>query len=165
MYNFLSKNGQMLAFGLGVVFIIIFLMMVVPNVGDLNFETMTDQEKYDTTLFNFGIGAAGWLARLCGLAILGFGIYHIVSNPKGAMKGIIGVLLLAGLAFMLYSMASGEADHPVIQGALDKYADSAEGREITPENLKFISASGENGSDHDWWCFCSTNCDGCYESL
>lgn len=141
MYNFLAKNGQVVAFGLGVVLIGIFLLMSVPQAGGYYFETMSDEEIYKVDIFNFGIRAAIALAVLCAAAMLLFGLYHIATNPKGSIKGIIGVAVLVILFFILYSSTSGEPDHPTIVGAVEKYEDSAEGRVITPGNLKFIGAA------------------------
>ncbi|MEL6355761.1 MAG: hypothetical protein AAFQ37_02395 [Bacteroidota bacterium] len=141
MYAFMSKYGQALAFGLGVLITIIFLGSAI---GSDTIETIgpsvEDTEKYNSTLFNFGIGAAIFLAGLAAAAMLIFGVGQIVSNPKGSLKGIIGLALVAVLMFIGYSTSSGVADHPTIETAINKFQD-AQSAELTAGNLKFIGGA------------------------
>jgi hypothetical protein len=141
MYNYLSKNGQLVAFLLGVVMVLIFLAMAIPTAGDYFFDTMTDEELFQVDIFNFGILAAGVLTAICAAGILFFGIYHVASNPKGSIKGIVGVLVIAVLMYLFYMVAAGEPDHPTIAGAIEKYETSSEGRFITEGNLKWIGGA------------------------
>ena len=141
MYNFLSKNGQLVAFLLGVVLVVIFLAIAVPGAGDYYFDSMDDAELFGVNVFNFGILAAIALSVICAAGIILFGLYHVASNPKGSIKGILGVLVIAALMFLFYTMASGSADHDTIKGAIEKYETSAEGRFISEGNLKWIGSS------------------------
>ncbi len=145
MYNFLSKNGQVVAFGLGVLLIVVFLVMSVPSAGGYYFENMSDEDIYKVDIFNFGIAAAIVLAVLCAAAMLLFGVFQMATNPKGSMKGILGVAVLVILFVVFYSMAAGDADHPTVAQAIEKYEDSSEGRAITAGNLKFISGATATG--------------------
>lgn len=141
MYNFLSKNGQAVAFSVGVVLVLIFLATAVPGAGDYYFDTMSDEEVYQVNVFNFGISIAIALAVICAAGMLFFGLYQIATNLKGSVKGIVGLVAIAALMFAFYSMAQGTADHPTIQGAIEKYTTSSEGREITAGNLKWMSSA------------------------
>ena len=145
MYNFLSKNGQAVAFSVGVVLVLIFLATAVPGAGDYYFDNMTDEEVYKVNAFNFGIMAAIALAIICAVAMVIFGLVHIASNPKGSIKGIIGVLVIALLMFTFYKMSSGTADHATIEGAIEKYTTSSEGRDISAGNLKWIGSALQMG--------------------
>lgn len=141
MYNFLSKNGQLVAFLVGVVLVLIFLAMAVPSAGDYYFDTMDDADIFGVDIFNFGILAAIALAALCAVGMILFGLYHVASNPKGSIKGILGVIAIVGLMFLFYTMASGEPDHATIAGAVEKYETSSEGRFISEGNLKWIGSA------------------------
>jgi hypothetical protein len=141
MYNFLSKNGQVVAFSVGVVLVLIFLATAVPGAGDYYFDGMSDEEIYKVDAFNIGIFTAIALAVICAAGMLLFGLVQIASNLKGSIKGILGLAVIAILMFAFYSMSQGSADHPTIQGAIENYTTSSEGREITAGNLKWISSA------------------------
>lgn len=141
MYNFLSKNGQLVAFLLGVVLVVIFLAIAVPGAGDYYFDSMDDAEIFGVDVFNFGILAAIVLSLICAAGIVLFGLYQVASNPKGSVKGILGVLAIVALMFLFYTMAADSADHDTIKGAIEKYETSAEGRFISGGNLKWIGSA------------------------
>lgn len=141
MYNFLSKNGQLVAFGLGVLLVIIFLAIAVPGASGVNFKDMSDAEVYNTSMFDFGIGIARILTIICAVAMVGFGLYQVLTNIKGSLKGIIGVVAIVVLFFIFQGMSADAADHPTIAAAIEKYESSSEGRAISGDNLKFIGGS------------------------
>lgn len=145
MYNFLSKNGQLVAFLLGVVMVLIFLAMAIPTAGDYFFDTMSDEELFQVDIFNFGILAAGILTAICAAGIVLFGIYHVASNPKGSFTGIAGFFVIILLMVLFYNMAAGEPDHPTVAGAIEKYETSSEGRYVTEGNLKWIGGAIRTG--------------------
>ncbi|MFK7807819.1 MAG: hypothetical protein AB8F74_08495 [Saprospiraceae bacterium] len=89
MYNFLVKNGQLVAFGLGLLITIIFFAGALG--GD------------SPDRFNFGLMVAIALAILCAIAMVLFGLYQVVTNPKGSLKGIITFGILLALFGILYS--------------------------------------------------------------
>lgn len=141
MYSFLNKYGQALAFGLGVLITIIFLGSAlgsdaISSIGP----SSEDVDKYNSTLFNFGIGAAIFLTIAAFIAAVVFGLFQVISSPKASIKGIIGLGIVALLMIVGYSMAPGEVDHETIQVAKDKF-ESAQGATLTPGNLKFIGGS------------------------
>ena len=136
MYKFLAKNGEMLAFGLGVLITVIFLANVVPNAADFNALPEKDPARYASGIFNFGLSGAIVLAVLAAIAMVGFGLFHTATNFRNSLMGIIGFGALIGIFFISYSMASGEVT-PFIQGAVDKFQDSGNGT-LSAGNLKFI---------------------------
>jgi len=91
MYNFLVKNGQLLAFGVGLLITIIYFVGAFG--GD-------SPER-----FNFGLMTAIALSVLCAIAMVIFGLLQIASDPKGSLKGIITFGLLIGLFAVLYVTA------------------------------------------------------------
>jgi len=136
MYKFLNKNGQTLAFGLGLLVTIIFMVGAFPTAGEFDFESMSDEEISKIGIFDFGLKAAIGLAILTAVALVLFGLYHIATDLKGSVKGLIGIAALGGLFFVAYSMADGVATGS-IAGAVEKFAASGNG-EISEANLKFI---------------------------
>jgi hypothetical protein len=134
MYKFLTKNGQTLAFGLGVLITVIFLGMVLANVGE--FTALPEEEQEYTGIFNFGLIGAIVLAVFASAAMVFFGLFHVVADFKGSIKGILGFAVLLVVFLIAYSTASTEAS-PYIQGAIDNFEKG--GAEFSGQNLKFIS--------------------------
>jgi hypothetical protein len=132
MYNFLVKNGQLVAFLLGVVITVVFLISVFSGIGEFNM--LAEEEQLSTTIFDFGLKATVVLIIVTAISMLLFGIYQVATNFRSSLKGIIGLVVLIIVFFVTYSAASGEAS-----GAVAEAADKAGG--LTPGNLKFISGA------------------------
>ena len=133
MYKFLSKNGQTLAFLLGVVLVGIFLISVISGLDSWN---PNSDNKYDTGIFNFGLTAARGLIIIAALGMLVFGLFHVATNFRGSIKGIIGFAILLAIFFIAYNSASGEPE-PFIEGAIANF-EGSQNVDLTPGNLKFI---------------------------
>ena len=80
MYKLLTKNGQTFAFGLGVLVTVIFLGSVFSGMS--SFQSMSEADRYATTIFNFGLYAS------IGLTILGVVVMipSAVLPPASAHK-------------------------------------------------------------------------------
>lgn len=135
MYNFLVKNGQALAFGLGALICLIFFLMVLPNSS--GFMDLPREEQYATGMFNFGIQMSVVLIIVALVAMVGFGLFHIFSNLKGSVKGLIGFAALLVVFVVAYASASTEVA-PAIAVSMEKFRVS-QGQEITMSQLKMIS--------------------------
>jgi len=131
MYKFLALNGQRLAFGIGMFIIVVFLVIVNLGIGD--FKELSKEEQINTNIFNFGLNASIFLIVATTLAMVGFGVYHIFSNFKKSMKGLIGFGALALIFIVAYMTSSGEATGEIAK-AVDKVGN------ISSNELKFISA-------------------------
>lgn len=138
MYKFLTKNGQSLALGLGVLVIAIFLINIYSGFSSAGYDMSTDlnklsdAEQADISFFNTGI----WLTRAMiilafVLAFVVFGIADLIKFPKNAIKFAIGVLGLAIVFYALYASSSFDTG-----GRLAKLNDDFD---ITPTISKFIS--------------------------
>ncbi len=117
MYNFLSKNGQLFAFILGLVVTAIFLFSVFGGLDSFN--ALAEDQRGTTNIFDFGLYAAMGLTALCAAFALLFGLIQTLSNPGGAIKGIIGIAVLAGLFFAGQAMAG--ADTPKVMETLREF--------------------------------------------
>src|SRR5690606_37163560 len=118
MYDFLTKRGQMLAFIVGIVVVIIFFVTANSGMSAAGYDAGTDlavagKEKLAdgslriTTMNFFNVGI--WLtvillALAAGLSVL-FGFFHVIKFPKQSLKSLIGVAVLVVLFFVFYSMA------------------------------------------------------------
>lgn len=145
MYAFLNKYGQALAFGIGVLITIIFIGGIMGADAaemDLLSSESAGPEKYETGVFDFGIGISLVLTVLAFIAALIFGIVQFASNPKGSIKGLIGLVVLAIIVFIGYSSANGDIanESAEIQNAINKFETSQE-TDFTGGNLKFISGA------------------------
>lgn len=131
MYTFLTRNGQTIAFGIGLVISVLMLLLIFGGVGE--FESIPDDDlsRYDTTIFNFGLYAAIGLVILCLIAAVLFGIYQLATNPKGAIKAIAGLAAVLILFFILYSTADADVD------MLDRLSDFS----VSPGQSQFITGA------------------------
>lgn len=115
MYNFLTKNGQLIALGLGILVIAIFLGSVVSGFNanaaiDMSTDLNAYEGKKDITFFSPGLGATVAMVILAGvLALVVFGIINILKFPKDAMKFGIGIIALVLIFFGLYATSNMES--------------------------------------------------------
>lgn len=131
MYSLLVKHGQLIAFGLGLVITVIFLLSVFGGLSD--FQALEDGQEGTTNIFNAGLYGAIALTILGVIAILGFGLYQTATNLKGAAKFLIGFAAIVVIFFIFYSMAQ-----PVSGGRL---AMLMEKFNITQGTSNFISGA------------------------
>jgi len=107
MYNFLSKNGQLVAFVIGLIITAIFLFSVFSGLSGFN--ALAEDQRGTTDIFNFGLYAAAGLTALCAIFALLFGVVQTLSNPKGAIAAIAAVIGLAVLYFAGQSLAGADS--------------------------------------------------------
>lgn len=110
MYKFLTRNGQTLGFGLGLLLVVGMLVSIFSGVEKFSAFAEDDMERYQTTIFNFGMYAAFFLVVAAAVAAVLFGIMQFVGNPKGALKGLLGLLAVVALFFVIYSAADPDVD-------------------------------------------------------
>lgn len=135
MYQFLVKNGQSVAFGLGVLIVAIFLVSVIG--GMENFTDAAKETQYQTGIFDLGISGAIALSILAAIAMVGFGLFHIATNFKGSMKGIIGFGILIAIFGIAYATADTSLT-PTLENAISKF-ETAQNSQISEGTLKFMS--------------------------
>lgn len=139
MYQFLTKNGQALAFGLGLLLIVVFLATALPSAGSYNFETMEDDQIRGIGIFDFGLYAAILLVILAAIGMVGFGIVQIFGNLGNSLRGILGFGVMIAIFIIAYFTASGVADNPAIANSIANF-ETSQGVELSEANLKFIGA-------------------------
>jgi len=91
MYNLLMKNGQVMAFGLGVIVVLVFLFQMFGGTPDA-----------DNAGLSFGISASMFFIVVCALAASGFAVFQNLGNIKGL---IVSVIALLATVFVLFQFA------------------------------------------------------------
>jgi len=107
MYKTLTKNGQLFAFGLGLLLTLAFLGSVFSGLDTFN--GLSKEAQYETGIFDLGIYAVVFLTVLCFLIMFAFGIFQVLTNLKGSMKGLIGFVVLLAIFGVAYSTATLES--------------------------------------------------------
>lgn len=114
MYNFFAKNGIMLAFGLGTVITVLFLILVFA--GSASTTEVVDSNGNSTLFGNgidLGIMASAILIVIGVLLLLAFGIWQVASDLKGSLKGLVGLGIIAVLLIITYATSSYEQSGPL----------------------------------------------------
>ncbi|MEM9823951.1 MAG: hypothetical protein AAF985_22895 [Bacteroidota bacterium] len=135
MYKLLTKHGQMIAFGLGVLITAIFLISVFSGLEEFN--GLGKEQQYETTIFNFGITAVRFLVVATFVIMIVFGLYHVLTNLKGSMKGILGFVVLLAIFGISYATATSETS--------DNFVKLFEKFDVTDGASKFITAAINTG--------------------
>ncbi len=117
MYKYLSKNGQLLAFGTGAVLAVLFAISWLSGYSEL--QALPKEEQYNTGIFNIGLLGAFFLVMVAVLASIGFGLMHIATNFKSSVTGLLGVAALIVLFVVAYSTSKADS-HPLVAAAADK---------------------------------------------
>lgn len=130
MYKLLTKHGQLAAFGLGLLVIIIFMVSVMSGIE--GFDALSKEDQYQSTIFDMGLKLTLVLLVICAVAAILFAIYQMITNPKAALKGLVALVVLVIIFGVLYSMSVAETSGPV--------ADAVEEFGLTENQSKMVSA-------------------------
>lgn len=106
MYNALNKYGQLGAFSLGIIVIALFLGSAFSGLAEFN-QMSFDQQK-TSGIFDIGLALGLALIVITAVIALVAGLFHVASNPKESLKGIIGLVAIIAIFFIAYSMFSGD---------------------------------------------------------
>ncbi len=113
MYKFLTKNGQSVALGLGVLVIAIFFINIYSGFNAAGYDMSTalnklpDAEQSAIGFFDTGIMLTVVMAVVAFvLAFVVFGATDLIKFPKNAIKIGGGILVLGLIFFALYSTST-----------------------------------------------------------
>ncbi|HMP28856.1 MAG TPA: hypothetical protein PKD85_04610 [Saprospiraceae bacterium] len=104
MYNFLTKNGQTLAFAVGLVSVVIFLVTAVSGVNSAGLAgadlSQMKEEIPTMNFFNIGLSITIFLLLACFALLLLFILVDIGKFPKQMGRALlaVGVLVIAFIA-------------------------------------------------------------------
>lgn len=103
MYKFLTKNGQLLSFVVGAAVSVLFILIASNGIPD-GFDQLPKEEQFSTGSFDFGLYASIGLTIIAFGLMIAFGVYQMATNPKGAVKGIAGIVAIAVIFLIAYNM-------------------------------------------------------------
>ena len=138
MYNFLTKNGQTIAFAVGALICIAFYGMVVGS-GDFDqfsqwdMDGVKDKERYNLGLFDFGLMATVALIAIAAILMFAFGGFQGITNIKQSLGGIIGFGLI-GIIFAVGYNSTELLDTGLEAAASKKF-------QLTDEVRRFVGGS------------------------
>ena len=145
MYTFLNKYGQVLAFGIGVLVTVAFLVSIF-SAPEPEMESWLSEsagpEKYDTNAFDLGLFASIGMTVIAFIVALVFGVGQLASNPKGSLKGLIGLAVLVVIAIAAYSAANDDLaqEAPEIVRSIEKF-NTDQGADFDGGTLKLVGGS------------------------
>lgn len=113
MYQILTKHGQLIAFGLGLLISVIFFLSVTSGVDA--FDALPKEEKSTTTIFDFGLWASVILTIVGLLLALLFGVWHLIQNPKGSLKMVIGLAVILIIFFVFFAQTQDETSGKIFE--------------------------------------------------
>jgi len=131
MYTFLTRNGQTIGFGIGLLLTIIMMVAILSGVDDFTAIPEEDMSRYQTTIFNAGLYFAIGLIILAAVAALLFGLFQFATDFKGALKGLLGLAAVVAIFFIIYSTADPDA------AMLERLSDFV----VTPGQSKMITGA------------------------
>jgi len=117
LYKILTKHGQLFAFLLGLVVVIIFFFITTANVDA--FEMMDEEDQKTATLFDFGLQATIVLIIANAVIAVLFGIWFLIKEPKRSLKMIIGLIVVLIIGLITYSAADPGLDGPIADTLYD----------------------------------------------
>lgn len=106
MYKFLSKNGQLLAFGAGAVVSALFFISWLA--GMEGFTALPDDKKYTTGIFDAGLLGSVGLLIVALLLLVYFAIVQTASSFKESAKGLMGIGALIVIFLIAWATSSEE---------------------------------------------------------
>jgi len=152
MYELLAKKGQLFAIALGVIVVAIFLGSVIGGLSSGGYDMSSDLNKImksnpDQTFdfFDIGITLTGLLVVIAAAAAVLFGLFQMISAPKNSIKAIVGIVVLVGIFFVLYTTSSADLDSPIRDTILDpKFAVDENSSKLISGGLKttFLMGAG-----------------------
>lgn len=136
LYNFLVKKGLMVALGIGILFIILHFVGIsggIEEFSQIPEDPASKPERLEvgSKMVSMGIMVTVALLAITFVVALVFAIIQVLSNPKGALAGIAGLVVILIIFGIGYSMSAGEVE----QSWIDKDFG------ITPTISKYVSGA------------------------
>ena len=138
MYNFLTKNGQTMAFSLGAILVIAFYGIAMGS-GDMeqftqwDMDGVKDPERYGLGLFDFGLMVTVALIAIAAFLMFAFGGFQAITNIKGSLGAIAGLAII-GIIFGIGYSSTELLDTGLEAAAAKKF-------ELTDDVRRFVGGS------------------------
>lgn len=130
MYKLLSKHGQLIAFGVGLLVLLIFFGGVISGLDGFN--ALPDDKKNTSDIFNLGLYGGLALIAIAVVVLVGVSLVQLLGNLKGSMTGILGFAILLVIFLAFYFTA--KPDPASMNSLLSEF-------DISPGLSKVVSAS------------------------
>ncbi len=117
MYDFLVKRGEMLAFGLGMILVLLFLFNVISGLDSFN--ALPKDQQTSSDIFNIGLWLSLILGGITAITAVGFGLWQFISNPKGSIKVLGGLAILGILFAIFYATATVETSGSIVDASAE----------------------------------------------
>ena len=115
VYSFLMKHGALVAMGVSVLIIFVFLLNINNGFSDLGFTSSTDlvdvikgDKPPVINFFNFGLKITIALVIFAVFVWIIFGLIGLIFNFKGSLKFVISFAVLIILFFIFYGSSEVE---------------------------------------------------------
>lgn len=121
MYQFLTKNGQLIALGVGALVIIIFVITALTGLSGMGIDFSTNLNDLDKevvneiNVFNLGLKLTIVLIIVALISWVVFGILTMVSNPTRSVKSAIPFAMIVVLFIILYATATAESSGKIFE--------------------------------------------------
>lgn len=116
LFNFFTSKGQLGALIFAIILIAIVFMSIFGGLGSAGYDSGVDlvpilQDEESTQTFDFfkpAVAVPVYLIGFTAMLMIFFGLKAILTDPKGSMKMIISLIVLAIIFFAFYSMSDAE---------------------------------------------------------
>lgn len=103
-YQFLKKYGVAISFSIGAILVALMYIIIGVSLPDA---TLSEEDLYPMTSFDFGIYATYFLIGTACFFVVLFSLIYVIQNPKQSIKGLVAFAILVVLFIVTYSMGDG----------------------------------------------------------
>jgi hypothetical protein len=128
MYELLSKKGLLFAFLLGLAVVLLFYVPVLTGIN--NFNALPEEEQATTSIFDLGLWLTIILVIVAALAIIVFSILSIANNPKGSLRGLVGLGVILLIFIIGYAMTGTPNEATRLSSIIERFQVSLSDQQI-----------------------------------
>lgn len=104
-YQFFKSYGLLISSLIALLVNILMFTIIISGYPEGN---PTEEELFESTIFDFAISSNVWLFWLSILVLLAFSIVQVIRDPKRSIPTFAGTIGVIVLFFILYSTSAGE---------------------------------------------------------
>lgn len=138
MYEILSKKGLLFAFLLGLAVVLLFYVPVLTGMDGFN--ALSEEDQVTTSIFDLGLWLTIILVVVAALAIIVFSILSIAKNPKGSLRGLVGLGVIILIFIIGFAMTGTPDEATRLSSIIERFQVSMSDQQII--NGALFSALG-----------------------
>lgn len=104
-YHFFKSYGLLIS---SLIALVVNILMFAIIIGGYPEGSPTEEELFESTIFDFAISSNVWLFWISILVLLVFSVVQVVRDPKRSIPSFAGTIGVIVLFFILYSTSAGE---------------------------------------------------------